>query len=482
METTTVKDYLLERRNKLEALKKLGVEPYGRKYPRTHLIADAVAGYQDDLKVKVCGRITALRGHGKTAFIDLRDHTGKIQAYFRRDALGDLFGVFELCDIGDFVGVEGPLFKTRTGEASVKVETFTFLTKSLSPLPEKWHGLKDVETRYRQRYLDLLANEEARQVFLLRSRITHKIRQFLDAKGYLEVETPMMQSMAGGAVAKPFITHHEALDLDLYLRIAPELFLKRLLVGGFDRVYELNRNFRNEGISRRHNPEFTMLELYAAYEDYHTMMALTEELTAHLVKELGLTPKVDLTTPWARLPFYQSLKDATGIEWRDAKDVAAKAKNLKVEWHGDLSDAEILNEVFETLVQPKLIKPTFIIDYPAALCALAKCRKDDPGIAERFELFVNGQEIANAYSELNDPDDQKARFLEQVKGTGKQIDQDYVHALEYGMPPAGGLGIGIDRLVMLLTGAESIRDVILFPQLKHTETPGPVPVLPEGGA
>ena len=485
METT--KDFLLERRNKLEALKKMGIEPYGRKYLRTHLIAEAIKEFEAQNSagneiaqvipsnagaparkdmVKVCGRIVGVRAHGKTAFADIRDHTGKVQAYLRKDELKDRFDVFELCDIGDFIGVEGRLFKTKTGEISVHVVDLTFLSKSLMPLPEKWHGLKDVETRYRQRYLDLLSNEEARGIFLLRSRITKKIREFLDAKGYLEVETPMMQAMAGGAVAKPFVTHHEALNTDLYLRVAPELFLKRLLVGGFDRVYELNRNFRNEGISRRHNPEFTMLEVYASYEDYNTMMELTEELVDNLVRELGLRPKVNLATPWKRVDYFDALQQETKVDFRRCKDVAATAKKLGVQSEERPSDMEIVNQVFETLVQPKLVNPTFVIDYPAELCLLTKCRKDDPGIAERFELFVLGQEIANAYSELNDPEDQRKRFLEQAKATGKTIDEDYVVALEHGMPPAGGLGIGIDRLVMLLTGAESIRDVILFPQLK----------------
>ncbi len=459
----------------------MGIEPFGRKYARTHWMAEAVRlgneiasphdAARNDVKVKVAGRIMGARGHGKTAFVDLRDQTGKIQAYFRKDDLKEKFVIFEQCDLGDFIGVEGTLFKTRTGEVSVMVQDMTYLAKALQPLPEKWHGLKDVETRYRQRYLDLVSNEQARETFLLRSKITRKIREFLDGLGYLEVETPMMQAMAGGAVAKPFITHHEALDCDLYLRIAPELFLKRLLVGGLDRVYEMNRNFRNEGISRRHNPEFTMLEVYAAYEDYETMMNLTEELVDFLVKDLGLKSPSDLSRPWKRLAYFDALKQETGVDFRKEKDVAAAAKKLGVQWEGKMSDMEIANEVFESLVQPKLVKPTFVIDYPAELCPLTKCRKDDASIAERFELFVNGQEIANAYSELNDPDDQRRRFLEQAKATGKPIDEDYVRALEHGMPPAGGLGIGIDRLVMLLTGAESIRDVILFPQLKPEAPP-----------
>ncbi len=412
-----VKDFLLERRNKLEALKKLGIEPFGRKYARTHLIAEAV-GLGGEGVVKVCGRIMGLRGHGKTAFVDLRDHSGRIQVYFRKDELKELFDIFELCDLGDFIGVEGPLFKTRTGEVSVHVQGFTFLTKALQPLPEKWHGLKDVETRYRQRYLDLLSNEEAREVFLLRSAVTRKIREVLGGKGYLEVETPMMQAMAGGAVAKPFITHHEALDTDLYLRIAPELFLKRLLVGGLDRVYEMNRNFRNEGISRRHNPEFTMLEVYAAYEDYQTMMNLTEELVDTLVRDLAIKPKSDLTTPWRRVAFFDALKEETNIDFRNCKDVAGEVKKLGVEWQGNLSGIEIANEAFESLVQPKLIKPTFVIDYPAEICPLTKCRKDDPAIAELArEVIARGTgTIVIAYEEPTDQPSDKgmARFLEQL--------------------------------------------------------------------
>ncbi|HRZ87129.1 MAG TPA: lysine--tRNA ligase [bacterium] len=466
------KDFILERKERLKKLIEMGIEPYGRKFVRTGTMKEYTDGFEEGKQVTVAGRVMAWRGHGKTVFADLRDRTGKIQIYARKDELGDaVFELFGCIDIGDVVGVSGKLVKTRTGEVTVHVETFTFLSKAMMPLPEKWHGLKDIETRYRQRYLDLITNEDVRAVFMTRTRIVSLIRKFLDDQGYIEVETPMMQALAGGAVAKPFKTHHEALSTDLYLRIAPELFLKRLIVGGLEKVYELNRNFRNEGISRRHNPEFTMLEIYAAYEDYGTMMQLTEDLVVSVCGVLGIDlktgiPGIDLTTPWRRVSIYDALKEHTGIDFKTCGNVKEAAVKLGVEFDKTAKDHDVVNEIFETCVEKKLVNPTFITDYPIVLCPLAKAKKEDPSVAERFELYVNGQEIANAYSELNDPAIQLENFLRQVEGTGKEIDADYVRALEHGMPPAGGLGIGIDRLVMLLTKQDSIRDVILFPQLK----------------
>jgi lysyl-tRNA synthetase class 2 len=466
------KDFILERKERLKKIVDKGIEPYGRKFERTGTMKEYSDQYEEGKVVTVAGRVMAWRGHGKTVFADLRDRTGKLQLYARKDELGDAnFELFQCIDIGDVIGVTGKLVKTKTGEVTVHLEKFTILSKAVMPLPEKWHGLKDVETRYRQRYLDLISNEDVRKVFMTRTKIVSLIRKFLDEKGYLEVETPMMQAMAGGAVAKPFKTHHEALSTDLYLRIAPELFLKRLIVGGLEKVYELNRNFRNEGISRRHNPEFTMLEVYAAYEDYGTMMNLTEELVAYVCNTLGIdlktgVPGIDLTPPWRRVSIYDALKEHTGIDFKACHNVKELAAKLGVECDNSAKDHDVVNEIFEGCVEKKLVNPTFITDYPIILCPLAKAKKEDPDAAERFELFVNGQEIANAYSELNDPAVQLENFRKQVEGTGKDIDEDYVRALEHGMPPAGGLGIGIDRLVMLLTAQESIRDVILFPQLK----------------
>ncbi|MFC2149120.1 lysine--tRNA ligase [Candidatus Auribacterota bacterium] len=465
------KDFVLERKERLKKLTERGVEPYGRKFARTGLTRDYVDNYEEGKEVTVCGRITAWRGHGKTVFADIRDLSGKIQIYARRDELNETFELMQCLDIGDIIGVTGKLVKTKTGEVTVHLTDCAILSKAVLPLPEKWHGLKDVETRYRQRYLDLITNEEAKNVFLTRSRIINLIRKFLDELGYLEVETPMMQPVAGGAVAKPFKTYYEALSSEFYFRIAPELFLKRLLVGGLEKVYELNRNFRNEGLSRRHNPEFTMLEVYAAYEDYETMMKMTEDLIVYLCKELGISMKdgikgIDLTTPWKRISMHDALKEHTGIDFKTCRNVKELAEKLGVEFNNTAHDHEVINEIFESCVEKKLVDPTFITDYPAVICPLSKTKKDDPDTAERFELYINGQEIANAYSELNDPAVQLENFKRQAEATGKEIDHDYVRALEHGMPPAGGLGIGVDRLIMVLTGQESIRDVILFPQLK----------------
>ncbi len=462
------------RREKLVKLREV-MEPYGRKFERTHLISEILANFKEGEQVLIAGRMMAFRSHGKTIFADLKDQSARIQLYIGKAKVGDEpFDLFSQFDIGDVVGIKGELFKTRTEEPTVKVLEFTLLSKSLRPLPEKWHGLKDVEMRYRQRYVDLIVNDKVRQLFETRTKIISAIRSHLDQQGYLEVETPMMQPLAGGAVAKPFKTYYEALSTEMYLRIAPELYLKRLLVGGFEKVYEINRSFRNEGLSRRHNPEFTMIEIYAAYQDYQDMMTLTESIVASAAqKVLGTTTvevgenKIELAPPWKRMTIHQAIQSVTGIDIKSVPSVAQAAKEMGVEFEAGSTDDQIVNEIFETKVESQLIQPTFITDYPASLCPLAKTKKEDRSIAERFELFICGQELANAYSELNDPEIQLENFKKQVEGQkDKSIDKDYVRALEYGMPPAGGLGIGIDRLVMLLTASENIREVILFPQLK----------------
>jgi lysyl-tRNA synthetase class 2 len=486
-------DLVRQRREKLEALRARGVEPFGTRFPVTHW-AQALAerlgtASEDELKafgpVSLAGRLVAMRDHGKTAFAHLMDRTGRIQLYARGDQLGDDYASFTALDVGDFIGVTGEMFRTRTGQLTVAVESLTFLSKSLRPLPEKWHGLKDVETRYRQRYVDLVVNPEVREIFLLRSRIVAALRAFLDARGFLEVETPMMQPIPGGAIARPFKTHHNALGMDLYLRIAPELYLKRLVVGGFERVYEINRNFRNEGVSTQHNPEFTMLEFYQAYADYQDLMDLTEELFTELAQSLlgrlTLTwgeHEIDLARPWRRLPFFQGLSEALGMAVTPQTDAAAIARAAAQKGIQSKPGAAWLvwKEVFEELVEPTLVQPTLVTDFPIELSPLAKKKRDNPLLVDRFELFIGRRELANAYSELNDPIDQLARFREQAalqaRGDDEAhwLDEDYVRALEYGMPPAAGEGIGIDRLVMLFANQPSIREVILFPHLR-----------PEGG-
>jgi lysyl-tRNA synthetase class 2 len=486
-------ELIRQRRDKLEAWRRRGVDPFGGRYPVSHwaqgLHERLGAAGAEELEafgaVSVAGRIVALRHHGKTCFAHLMDRTGRLQLYARADRLGDEYGAFVDLDVGDFVGVTGEMFRTRTGELTVAVKAFTFLAKSLHPLPEKWHGLKDVETRYRQRYVDLVVNPDVREIFLLRSRLVRALRAFLDARGFLEVETPMMQPIPGGAIARPFRTHHNALGMDLYLRIAPELYLKRLLVGGFDRVYEINRSFRNEGVSTQHNPEFTMLEFYQAYADYADLMELTEALFAELAQgvlgRLTLTwgpHAIDLAPPWRRLRFFDALSDALGVAVTPDTEPAALARAAAA--RGIEAGAgpawTVWKEAFEALVEPTLVQPTFVLDFPIELSPLAKKRRDDPRLVERFELFVGQRELANAYSELNDPIDQLQRFREQAQLVARGdeeahwLDEDYVRALEYGMPPAAGEGIGIDRLVMLFTDLPSIREVILFPHLR-----------PEGG-
>jgi lysyl-tRNA synthetase class 2 len=474
-----VNDLVQQRIDKLKGIKKDGRDPYPRKFANLVPISELVSSFEEGKKAIVAGRLTALREHGKSIFGDLCGQDGRVQLYVQRDAIGEenftYFG--GSIDIGDILGVEGELFKTRTGEPTIKVSQFRLLSKSLRPLPEKWHGLKDVEIRYRKRYLDLLANEEVKKIFSTRTRSIAKVREFLNNRGYMEVETPMMQPIPGGAAGRPFKTHHQALDIDLYLRIAPELYLKRLLVGGFERVYEINKSFRNEGISTRHNPEFTMLEVYTAYADYEDVMRLTEELIRFVAREaLGKEEfeyqgkTIDLRT-WERVSFADLMRENFSITaGENEKEWIKKlrAKGVKIEGK-ELSRTQLLN-IIADLIEPKAnVHPVFVTDMFTELCPLAKTKKDEPLLSERFELFIGGLEVANAYSELNDPVEQRKRMKEdeQIEGAKKgTIDEDFLEALEYGMPPAGGLGIGIDRLVMLLTDSPSIRDVILFPQLK----------------
>ncbi len=479
-----------QRIKKIEELRELGIEPYARPFQADNHAAEIFGKYggrsKDELEATtvectLAGRLVAYRDFGKAAFAHIQDSTGRIQIYLKRDVLGDRHKLLKKLDIGDIVGVKGRLFRTKTDELTVEVSNFELMTKAVRPLPEKWHGLKDVETRYRQRYVDLIVNPEVRENFAKRSRVIRAVRDFLEANGFIEVETPMMHQIPGGATARPFKTHHNALGIDLYLRIAPELYLKRLLVGGYERVYELNKNFRNEGISTRHNPEFSMLEFYIAYKDYNFLMSFTEELFAEVaMKAIGSTKvlygdvEIDLTPPWPRIPMLESL-EKSGVPteiFNDPAKAKAWARAQKYDIPEGSSMGKILDEIFKEKVEPGLVQPTFITDHPVELSPLAKRKQDNPGLVERFELFICGREVANAFSELNDPFDQKGRFLEQVKAKqagddeAHWMDEDFIRALEYGMPPAAGEGIGIDRLVMFLTNAQSIRDVILFPQLK----------------
>jgi len=470
----------------LSQIKELGLDPYGARYENVESAESARARFKDgdeSQRARCAGRIILLRDIGKLIFITLRDRSGIIQIGLAKNLMGERWRLAKLLDLGDVIGAEGRLGKTKTGEITIWVEEngLTVLSKSLCQPPEKFHGLADIDQRYRQRYVDLWANPEVMDRFRKRSLIVRTVRQSLEAKGFVEVETPMMQAIAGGAAAKPFITHHNSLDLDLYLRISPELFLKRLLVGGMERVFEINRNFRNEGLSRHHNPEFTMLEAYQAYGDYNVMMDLTEELVSACLSAVGLGTKaqfgdleIDFTRPWRRARYADLLVEHSGCRIEDVDAIRAKARELAIDDAG-LDDAVVVGEVFETTVEDRLLNPTFVIDYPAILCPLAKPSRKDPQYAERFELFVAGMELANAYTELNDPALQYENFRHQLRGQEESLtkmDMDYIAALKYGMPPAGGLGIGIDRLVMVLTGATTIRDVVLFPLLKPV-TPGP---------
>lgn len=461
-----------QKRRKLEEMVSQGIYPFGERYTVDCAVGELLRDFKEGKAVSVAGRIMAARAHGKSAFYDLRDSTARIQLYAGRDALGEeKFAFLKKLDIGDIVGVCGELFKTRTGENTIKLTDIKILSKSLCPLPEKWHGLKDVETRFRQRYVDLIMNEDAKKIFRIRSAVIRKIREGLDSKGFLEVETPMMHPIPGGAAGKPFKTHHEALHRDLYLRIAPELYLKKLLVGGFEKVYEINRSFRNEGISPRHNPEFTMLEAYEAYSDCGGMMKLVEEIIRQAAKDVLGKEKIEYQgktidlTKWETVSFAALMEENFGIKPTDDEKVWVKKLKEKGINPGkdQVSRTQLINIVGE-LVEPKAHNhPIFVVDMFTELCPLAKKKKDNPHLSDRFELYMGGIEVANAYSELNDPIEQRKRFEE----AGGQIDEDFVRALEYGMPPAGGLGVGIDRLVMLFTNSANIREVIFFPQLKE---------------
>lgn len=463
----------------MQQLAAMGHAPFGKAFPRTGRLADIRATFEEKKKVTVAGRLTTVRLMGKSVFADLNDGSDRFQIYVQLNHIGDAsFDAFKLLDVGDHIGVDGELFVTRTGEYTIKVDSWTMLSKALLPLPEKWHGLKDVEARYRQRYLDMIASADVRETFRKRSRMIREIRSFLTDRGFLEVETPMMQVQAGGAAARPFITHYTALNTNMYLRIAPELYLKRLLVGGFDKVFELNRNFRNEGLSRTHNPEFTMLEVYEAYGDVKTMKELVQSLFVHLAQTVfgGLMvgkegAQLDLTPPWREVTYRDLVKETMGADWYELTPAVARKKaeekGLSIDPAWDL--LMISHEVYEKLIEKSLQAPTFVTRLPADLIPLAKACVDEPGSADVFELVIGGKEIAPAYTELNDSLEQRKRLEIQAGRDGEKVDEDFLTALEHGMPPAGGMGIGIDRLFMILSGEESIRDVILFPHLRPRE-------------
>jgi lysyl-tRNA synthetase, class II len=495
-ESEDLNTLMMRRREELQELLQRGVNPYPYSFDRTALSGEIRSSFTDDAPqrdVAVAGRIMSLRRMGKASFCHIEDPEGRIQVYLKRDELGDAYDAFRLMDIGDIIGVKGFVFKTRTGEISVHARSFELLAKSLRPIPtpkEKvdeqgnktvFDGFADKEMRYRQRYVDLIVNPEVREVFVKRARIVSAVRRFLDGQGFLEVETPILQPQYGGAFARPFITHHNALDIELYLRIADELYLKRLIVGGFDGVYEISKDFRNEGMDKSHNPEFTMLEVYVAYRDYQWMMSMVEGMMAEVARSVNGSLKVmiagneiDFTPPWKRLTMAEAIKTYAGIDitGMTEADLRAAAKHLHVEVAPADGLGRIIDEIFSEKVEHHLIQPTFITDYPVEMSPLAKRHRTTPGLVERFEAICNGQEICNAFSELNDPLDQRARFEEQMKARARgeeevqPLDEDFLRALEYGMPPTAGLGIGIDRITMLLTGQESIRDVILFPQMK----------------
>ena len=493
----------LARREKRAALEALGIQPFAYRYERTHTAAEALAAYHDDMgengpEVSIAGRIESWRPKGKVVFGHIEDPSGRIQVYLRNDVLGPQFELVDLLDLDDHVGVKGSLFRTKAGEVSVRASDITLLAKSLRPLPRgktqtgpegnvTFGGLADPELRYRQRYADLAVHPEVRQIFMLRARATSYIRHFLDGRGFLEVETPVLQPLYGGAAAQPFVTRHNALDMPLYLRIADELYLKRLLVGGIERVYEIGHDFRNEGMDRTHNPEFTMLELYQAYADYNDMMSLTEDLITGVVTHcLGATvlerdgTTLDFSPPFRRVPFIDGIRDRTGLDLRTASEPEMRGALLRSGADPGairaLSGGRLQDEIFKTFLEPHLVQPTFVIDYPKTLSPLAKEHRSDPSLTERFELFVGGRELVNAFSELNDPDDQRRRFEDQVtqraagNAEAHSYDADYIRALEYGMPPAGGLGLGLDRLMMLIADKPSIRDVILFPAMRPEDS------------
>ncbi|MDR0127184.1 lysine--tRNA ligase [Bacillus zhangzhouensis] len=486
-------DQFQVRRDKMNKMREEGIDPFGERYDRTHQSAQIIAEYDEfskedleekDAQVTIAGRMMTKRGKGKAGFAHIQDLEGQIQIYVRKDSVGEeAYELFKSSDLGDIIGVIGTVFKTNVGELSIKATGFEVLTKALRPLPDKYHGLKDVEQRYRQRYLDLIVNPESKQTFIMRSKIIQSMRRYLDSKGYLEVETPTMHSIPGGASARPFITHHNALDMPLYMRIAIELHLKRLIVGGLEKVYEIGRVFRNEGVSTRHNPEFTMIELYEAYADYKDIMNLTENLIAHIAQEvLGTTTiqygedEIDLKPEWKRLHMVEAIKEATGVDfWQEMSVEEAKqhAADHGIEIAKNMTVGHIINEFFEQKVEETLVQPTFIYGHPVEISPLAKKNPEDPRFTDRFELFIVRREHANAFTELNDPIDQRERFEAQLKereegnDEAHLMDDDFVEALEYGMPPTGGLGIGIDRLIMLLTNSPSIRDVLLFPQMRN---------------
>ena len=491
-------DLLRQRKENYDELLKLGVEPYPRKYERADTVEALVQAHSaktgeqleaEKPHTKTAGRILAIRAFGKANFLVLSDGLSKIQVYVRQDALPERdFKIYKLLDFGDFVGVEGRIFRTKTNELTIHASSIAFLAKCFIPLPEKWHGLSDVETRYRQRYLDLIVNPDSRRVFEVRSRTLAAIRTFLNGRGYLEVETPMMQPIAGGALARPFATHHNALDMKLYLRIAPELYLKRLTVGGIERVYEINRNFRNEGISTQHNPEFTMLEFYQAYSDYQELMVMTEEMLSSVAREAIGTDqitfgdhRISLAPPYRRVSLREGARvkaseklgsEVTDADLRHAQTAAGIAQRLHLELQPSWGAGRITTEIFERLNEDNLVQPTFVYDFPTEVSPLSKQKPDDPETVERFELYIGGFEVANAFSELNDPAEQRRRFEAQLAGRSAgdleahEMDEDYIRALEYGLPPTGGEGVGIDRFVMLLTNSPSIRDVILFPLMR----------------
>ena len=491
-------ELLRSRREKLANLRQRGINPFPPRFQRTNTAEDAAALFQEEEKqkgegartapVSVAGRIMSMRVMGKAAFLDLRDGTGRIQAHLRRDLLGEEYHLTKQLDIGDFLGASGPLFRTRTGEVTVEAQHLTVLAKSLRPLPEKWHGLKDIEQRYRQRYVDLISNPDVKTIFVQRSKIINSLRSFLNARGFIEVDTPVLVPVAAGAMARPFQTHHNTLDQALYLRIATELYLKRLIVGGFDKVYELGRIFRNEGIDQDHNPEFTMLESYEAYADYLDVMKMVEEMISTVAMEALGTMQVvhkdrtiDFTPPWQRITFCEAVHEYSGIELgpyvREQKPQEelvdeAKARGIDI----GTSGLKVFDKLFTITVEPNLIQPTFVLDYPKEMSPLAKEKEEEPVLVERFEGFASGMEIANAYTELNDPEEQRNRFLAQERWRehfgeeeAERTDKDFLDALEYGMPPTGGLGLGIDRLVMLLTRRPTIRDAVLFPQLRSVD-------------
>jgi len=497
----SLEEQIHQRRANLADLKALGIDVYPRAFARTHTIAELVDAYgqrtHDELEAErietvTSGRILGIRAFGKANFLVLSDGRAKVQVYIRQDSVPDLdFKIYKLLDFGDWVGVEGRPFRTRTNEFTIWASRLHFLAKCLLPLPEKWHGLTDVEIRYRQRYLDLIVNPDSRRVFETRSRIIAAIRDFMTARGYLEVETPMMQPIAGGALARPFITHHNTLEMDLYLRIAPELYLKRLTVGGLERVFEINRNFRNEGISTQHNPEFTMMEFYEAYADYQALMTMTEQMIGTVAREAIGTDqitfgehRISLAAPFERLSLREATRSAASrqlhrevadADLRDRATAAALAQQLGIEIEHSSGAGAITMTIFEKLCEDRLIQPTSVYDFPTEVSPLSKQKPDDPDTVERFELYTGGFEIANAFSELNDPDEQRRRFEAQLTSRARgdleahEMDDDYVRALEYGLPPTGGEGVGVDRLVMLLTNSPSIRDVILFPLMRKRE-------------